>query len=61
MVGKAQLKISPVIYNRDNPCEIWIFEERTENLRGLLKLNIIPTDLEGNNLCKTGQLIHDPT
>ena len=59
LIGKTQLKISPVIYNRSNPVELWIFEEKTEILKGLIKVNIIPTDLEDNSL-ENNNPIKDP-
>lgn len=59
LIGKTQLKISPVLYNRCNPVELWIFEEKTEVLKGLIKVNVIPTDLEDNNL-ENSNPIKDP-
>lgn len=34
----------------DNPDELWIMEQETEKIKGLLKVNIIPCDSKGENI-----------
>jgi len=38
LLGKSVFRLAPAAFNMDNPEESWILEEKTNRIRGLLRV-----------------------